>query len=179
MLSIKFHVNQTLFALVTGYYLLQGTRGETSATEDRVPPVSFRSSLLQQACLTHLLCPTHPLCYLLCKWPGSTGSSWHRSPAYTAFLMLQRWSLFMWTSPLRTLGTLHLALWFSLSPTKNILYSNKFIQTQFTPKPPVLPCHPAFDTPPFEFCSSFTPGPPLLTDTLLHATNMFIEKLCT
>lgn len=31
MLSIKFHVNQTLFALVTGYYLLQGMRGEMAA----------------------------------------------------------------------------------------------------------------------------------------------------
>lgn len=29
-LSIKFHVNQTLFALVTGYYLLQEMRGENS-----------------------------------------------------------------------------------------------------------------------------------------------------
>lgn len=38
MLSIQFHVNQTLFALVTGYYLLQERRGKNGCwLEARLP----------------------------------------------------------------------------------------------------------------------------------------------
>jgi hypothetical protein len=61
MLSIKFHVNQTLFALVTGYYLLQGMRGNTAADwrhKMTMTPISACGG----ACLGHLLCsaPSFP-----------------------------------------------------------------------------------------------------------------------
>lgn len=53
MLSIKFHVNQTLFALVTGYYLLQGVWGGMAAGwRHSSPNEAVSNSSLWQAQVT-------------------------------------------------------------------------------------------------------------------------------